>query len=74
MLYTKFQGHRSIGSGEEDFFKVFTIYGHGGHVSHVTLLICTSFHSHSPLSFHMSFGFKWPNCFCEKQVLTLKSE
>ena len=36
MLLTKFLGHRSIGSGEEDFFKVFTIYGHGGHVGHVT--------------------------------------
>ena len=73
MLHTKFQGHRSIGSGEEDFFKVFTIYGHGGHVGHVTQLICISFHSHSPFSFHMSFSFKWPNYFCEKQVLTLKS-
>ena len=31
MLHTKFQGHWSIGSAE-DFFKVFTIYGHGGHV------------------------------------------
>ena len=29
MLYTKFQGHWSIGSGEGDFFKVFNIYGHG---------------------------------------------
>ena len=56
------------------FFKVFTIYGHGGHVGHVTQLICINFHSHSPLSFHMSFGSKWPNCVCEKQVLTLKSE
>ena len=74
MLYTKFQGHRSTGSGEEDFFKVFTIYAHGGHAGHVTQLICIIFHSHSPLSFLMSFAFKWPNCFCEKQVLTLKSE
>ena len=73
MLHTKFQGHRSIGSGE-DFFKVFTIYGHGGHVGHVTQLICINFHSHSPLSFHMSFGSKWPNCFREKKVLNLKSE
>ena len=32
MLHTKFQGHQSIGSGE-DFFKVFTIYGHGSHVN-----------------------------------------
>ena len=45
-----------------------------GNVGHVTLLICISFHSHSPLSFHMSFGFEWPNCVREKQVLTLKSE
>ena len=59
MLHTKFQGHRSIGSGE-DFFKVFTIYGHGGHVGHVTLLICISFHSHSPLRFHMSLVLNGP--------------
>ena len=55
-------------------FKVLTIYGHCGHVGHVTELICINFHSHSPLSFHMSFGSKSPYCFCEKQVLTLKSE
>ena len=39
MLHTKFHGYRSIGSGDEDFFKVFTIYGHGRHVGHVTQLI-----------------------------------
>ena len=46
MLHTKFQGHQSIGSGEEDFlsFKVFTIFGHGGHVGYVILS-----------SFHMNF-------------------
>ena len=60
MLYTKFQGHPSIASGEEDFFKVFTIYGHGSHVGYVTQLICINFHSHSPFSFHMNFGSKWP--------------
>ena len=74
MLHTKFQGHRSIASGKIRFFKVFTIYGHGGHVGHVTQLICINFHSRSPLSFHISFGSKSPNFFCEKQVLTLKSE
>ena len=73
MLHTKFQGHRSVGSGE-DFVKVFTLYGHNGHVGHVTQLICINFHSHSPLSFHMNFDSKSPNCFLEKQVLTLKSE
>ena len=40
MLLTKFQGHWSIGSGEENFLKVFTIYGHGGHIGHVTLMVC----------------------------------
>ena len=55
MLHTKFQGHPSIGSGEEDFFKVFTINGHGGHLGHVTLLICINFHSLAPISFHMKF-------------------
>ena len=48
MLRTKFQGHRSIASGEVDFFKVFTIYGHGGHAGHVTQLMCINFHPHSP--------------------------
>ena len=74
MLHTKFQGHRSIASGEVELFKVFTIYGHDGHVGHVTQLICIKIHSNSPLSFHKSFGSKSPNCFSEKQVLTLKSE
>ena len=34
MLHTKFQGHRSIGSGVEDF-KGFTIYGRGDHIGQV---------------------------------------
>ena len=73
MLHTKFQGHQSIGSGEEDFLIFFTIYGHGGHVGRATQLICINFHSYSPSSFHMNFGSKLPYCFWEKQVLTLKS-
>ena len=36
MLHAKFQDHRTSGSGEEDLFKVFTIYGHVGHLGHVT--------------------------------------
>ena len=31
MLHTKFRGNRSAGSGEEDFQRFSTIYGHGGH-------------------------------------------
>ena len=38
MLHAKFQDHRTSGSGKEDF-KVFTIYGHGGHLGHVTWTI-----------------------------------
>ena len=74
MLHTKFQGHRFIASEEEVLFKVFIIYGHCGHVGHVTQLICINFNFPSHLNFHMSFGSKSPNCFCEKQVLTVKSE
>ena len=36
MLHTKFCGNRLAGSGEKDFWRVFTIYGHGGHLGHVT--------------------------------------
>ena len=49
------------------FFKVFTIYGHGGHVGHVTQLICINFHSYSPLSFHMNLGSKCPTVFEENK-------
>ena len=65
MLQTKFQGHRSIGSGEEDFlFCFFPINGHGGHVGHVTQLIYINFHFfYFPSSFHMNFGSKSHNCF-----------
>ena len=63
MLHTKFQGHQSIGTGEENFFKVFTMYGHGGYVGHVTQLIYINFHFHSPMSFHMNFGSESHNCF-----------
>ena len=35
MLHTKFRGNRPTGSGE-DFLGFFIIYGHGGHLGHVT--------------------------------------
>ena len=35
MLHTKFHGNRPAGS-MEDFLRVFTIYGRGGHLGHVT--------------------------------------
>ena len=32
MLHTKFRGNLPAGTREEIFLKVFTIYGHGGHL------------------------------------------
>ena len=36
ILHTKPQGHWHFGSGEENLLRVFTIYGRGGHLGHVT--------------------------------------
>ena len=36
MLHTKFREKRPAGSGEKDFLRVFTIYGRGGNLGHVT--------------------------------------
>ena len=58
MLYTKFKGHRLVGFGK-DFWRVFTIYGHGGHLGHMTRIIWTNFHSPIPLRLHINFGFDW---------------
>ena len=52
MLHTKFCGNRSAGSGEEDFQRVSTIYGHGGHLGHVTSIMSSDFHFLVHESFH----------------------
>ena len=52
MLHTKFPGIRPAGFGEEDFERVFTIYGHGGHLGHVTSIMSSDFHFLVPESFH----------------------
>ena len=36
MIHGKFHDHRTSGSEEEDYFNILTIYGHGGHLGHVT--------------------------------------
>ena len=51
MLQTKFLGNRPSGSGEEDFLRVCTIYGHGGHLGHVTSIISINFHFNEPKNF-----------------------
>ena len=43
MVRTKSQGHWPFGSREEDIYRVFTIYGHGGHLGHVTSTIGIKF-------------------------------
>ena len=48
MLHTKFRENRPAGSGEEDFWRVFTIYGRGGHLGHVTQMPRTNFCSPLP--------------------------
>ena len=63
MLHAKFQDHRTSGSGEEDFLKVFTIYGHGGHLGHVTWTNYINFRSPFPRRHHIKFGFDWPSGF-----------
>ena len=55
MLHTKFRGSRPAGSGEE-FWRVFTIYGHGDHLGHVTSIISIKFNFHVPKSLHTKFG------------------
>ena len=68
MLHAKFQDHRTSGSGEEDFFKVFTIYGQGRHLGHVTWTIYINFRSPFPRRLHIKFGFDWPSGFRGEDV------
>ena len=56
MLHTKFRGNWLASSGEENFYRVFTIYGHGSHLGHVTSIISSDFHFLVPESFHKKFG------------------
>ena len=61
MLHAKFQDHRTSGSGKRRFLKVFTIYGHGGDLGHVTWTIYKNFCSPFPRRLHIKFGFDWPS-------------
>ena len=60
MLHTKFRGNWPAGSGEEDFWSVFTKYGCGGHLGHVTSIMSSDFHFLLPESFHTKFGSDRP--------------
>ena len=56
MLHTKFRGNRPVGSTEEDFRRIFTINGRGGHLGHVTSIMSSDFHFLVSESFHTKFG------------------
>ena len=62
MLHTKFCGNRPASSGE-DFSRVFTIYGHGGHLGHVTSIMSSDFHFLVSESFHKKIGSDWQGSF-----------
>ena len=68
MLHTKPQGHWPFGSGEEDFWRVFTIYGSGGHLGHVTQIPRINFRSPIPLRLPMKFCFDRPSGYGEKDL------
>ena len=68
MLHTKSQGHRASGSAEEDFLRVFTIYGRGGHLGDVTKTICSNFRSPILRSLHMKYELNWPSSFRGEDV------
>ena len=56
MLRTMFRENRPTGSGEEDFLRVFTIYGDGGHLGHFTSIMSSNFHFLVPENFLTKFG------------------
>ena len=65
MLHTNVRGNRSTGSGGEDFLRVFTIYGLGGDLGHVTHMPRTNFRSPYPRRLRIKFGFDWASGFGE---------
>ena len=56
MPHTKFRGNPPASSGEEEFRRVFTIYGYNGHLGNVTSIMSSDFHFLVPESFHTIFG------------------
>ena len=56
MLHTKFHRNLPTDSSIEDFLSVYTIYGHGSHLGHVTNVMLMNFHFLVPKSLHAKFG------------------
>ena len=66
MPHSKPQGQRPFGS--RDFLKVYTIYGCGGHLGHVTKMWRANFCFLYPLRLHNRSGFDWSSGFWEEDV------
>ena len=47
---------------------VFTIYGHGGHLGHVTWITYIHIGFYFLQMLHIKFGFDWPSGFREKNL------
>ena len=69
MLHAKFHGNLSYDWFQRRrFLKDFTMYGNGGHLGHVTLIINIHIGSPIPKMLHIKFGFNWPSDFRGKNV------
>ena len=68
ILHAKFQDHRIWFWRKRRVLKVFIIYGHGGHLGHLTWTIYINFHSPFPTRLHIKFGFDWAGSFREEDV------
>ena len=55
MLHTKIRGNRSTDSREDDFRRVFTIYGNCNHLGYVTGIIFIIFTSMNPKAYLQFF-------------------
>ena len=66
MVNTKFRGNRPAGSGEEDFLVVFTIYGRGGHLGHVTWISRSNLKCCYKRRLYIKFQLDWPSGFSEE--------
>ena len=53
------------------FFKVFTIYGHGGYIGHVTWTIWTTLHFLTPWRLHIKFWLQSAQRFLRKRSLKM---
>ena len=65
MLHIRFRGNRPAGSGEDDCSMVFTIYGRGDHLGHVTQMPQTKYRSPYSRRLHIKFGFDCQSGFGE---------